>query len=174
MLAELGHEASGTLRFLDTTHVKVHCDGANPAGGQSEQAMGRTKGGLNTKIHAVVDNRARPLAALLSAGNEADITLAPEVLEGVACGCVVADKAYDSDAFRALIAERGGQTCIPPRAARIAPLGYSKHTYKKRHRVENFFQKIKRYRRVATRYDKLAETYFGFVLLAILAVELLT
>ncbi len=53
-----------------------------------------------------------------------------------------------------------------------AAIGYSKETYKKRHRVENFFQKIKRYRRVATRYDKLAETYFGFVLLAILAVEL--
>ncbi len=172
LLTQLGHEAVGTLRFLDATHVKVHCDGANPAGGQSAQAMGRTKGGLNTKIHAVVDNRARPVAVVLTAGNEADITIAPGVIEGVACGCVVADKAYDSNAFRALLAEMGSRTCIPPRATRIAAIGYSKETYKKRHRVENFFQKIKRYRRVATRYDKLAETYFGFVLLAILAVEL--
>ncbi len=174
LLAELGHEAAGTLRFLDSTHVKVHCDGANPAGGQEAQAMGRTKGGLNTKIHVVVDNKARPVVVVLSAGNEADITLAPEVIEGLVCGCVVADKAYDSNAFRALIADMGSKTCIPPRASRIEPIAYSKHTYKKRHRVENFFQKIKRYRRVATRYDKLDETYFGFVLLAILAVELLT
>jgi len=83
LLAQLGHEAAGTLRFLDSTHVKVHCDGANPAGGQEGQAMGRTKGGLNTKIHAVVDNKARPAAVLLSAGNEADITVAPEVIEDV-------------------------------------------------------------------------------------------
>jgi len=171
LLTQLGHDAAGTLRVLDATHVKVHCDGANPAGGQSAQAMGRTKGGLNTKIHALVDNMGRPVAVVLTAGNEADITVAPGVIEGVACGYVIADKAYDSNDFRALLAEMGSKTCIPPRATRTTAIGYSKTTYKKRHRVENFFQKIKRYRRVATRYDKLAETYFGFVLLAILALE---
>jgi transposase len=172
LLGELGHDAAGTLRFLDSTHVKVHCDRANPAGGQQNQAMGRTKGGLNTKIHAVVDNKARPLAVVLSAGNEANITVAPEVIEEVICGCVVADKAYDSNAFRALLGSMGSKVCIPSRARRVEAIGYSRRTYKKRHRVENFFQKIKRYRRVATRYDKLAITYFGFVLLAIIAVEL--
>ena len=136
--------------------------------------MGRTKGGLNTKIHAVVDNKARAVALVLSAGNEADITVAPEVIEGISCGCLVADKAYDSNAFRMFLAQMGSKTCIPPRATRVAAIGYSKGTYEKRHRIENFFQKIKRYRRVATRYDKLAETYFGFVLLATLAVEILT
>lgn len=174
MLSELGHEATGTLRFLDSTHVKVHGDGANPTGGQSAQAMGRTKGGLNTKIHAAVDNKARPVAVVLSAGHEADVTIAPGVIDGVECGCVVADKAYDSNDFRALLVGMGSKACIPPRATRIAPINYSRETYKKRHRVENFFQKIKRYRRVATRYDKLAETYFGFVLLATLAAELST
>jgi transposase len=172
LLAQLGHEVAGTLRFLDSTHVKVHCDGANPAGGQEGQAMGRTKGGLNTKIHAVVDNKARAVAVALGAGNEADITVAPEMMEDVACGCVVADKAYDSNAFRATITAKGSKTCIPPRATRLDPIAYSKQTYKKRHRVENFFQRLKRFRRVATRYDKLAETYFGFVLLAILVLEL--
>jgi transposase len=134
--------------------------------------MGRTKGGLNTKIHAVVDNKARTVFVILGAGNEADITVAPTLIEVIACGCVVADKAYDSNAFRAAIAEKGSSACIPPRATRVEPIGYSKHTYRKRHRVENFFQKIKRFRRVATRYDKLAQTYFGFVLLAILVLEL--
>lgn len=134
--------------------------------------MGRTKGGLNTKIHAVVDNDACAVAVVLSAGNEADVTVAPEVIREITGGNVVADKAYDSNAFRAAIAAQGGKPCIPPKTNRVESIPYSKHTYKKRHRVENFFQKIKRFRRVATRYDKLAETYFGFVLLAILAVEL--
>jgi transposase len=172
LLTQLGPEVAGTLRFLDSTHVKVHCDGANPAGGQEAQAMGRTKGGLNTKIHALVDNDACAVAVVLSAGNEADVTVAPEVIREITGGNVVADKAYDSNAFRAAIVAHGGKSCIPPKSNRVEPIPYSKHTYKKRHRVENFFQRIKRFRRVATRYDKLAETYFGFVLLAILAVEL--
>jgi transposase len=163
----------GTLRFLDSTHVKVHCDGANPAGGQEKQGMGRTKGGLNTKIHAVVDNDARPVALALSAANEADVTVAPELLQHVDCGCVVADKAYDSNDLRAFVKEMGGTTCIPSRSNRLEPIAHSTKTYRKRHRVENFFQTIKRYRRVATRYDKLAETYFGFVCLAAFAAGLL-
>jgi len=171
MLEEYGKVETGTLRFLDSTHVKVHCDGANPAGGQEKQAMGRTKGGLNTKIHAVVDNAAAPVAIQLSAGNEADVTWAPEVIEGLDCGTLVADKAYDSDGFRELLDSIGSNVCIPPRSNRRDPRKYSKHIYKKRHRVENFFQRLKTYRRVATRYDKLAETYFGFVCLAAFIVE---
>jgi transposase len=172
VLAELGREVAGEFRFIDATHVKVHCDGANPAGGQENQAMGRTKGGLNTKIHAVVDSKGRAAAVLLSAGNDADVTVAPEAIELVGPGNYVADKAYDSNALRALIENIGGTACIPPKSNRVKPIAYSKHTYKKRHKVENFFQKIKRFRRVATRYDKLSETYLGFVLLAVLCVEL--
>ncbi len=174
ILAELGDDAVGTLRFLDATHVKVHGDGANPAGGQEAQAMGRTKGGLNTKIHAVVDNQGHVVSVVLTAGPAADVTIAPALVEGLAAGdCVIADKAYDSDAFRTLLAAQGTRACIPPKVSRLLPATYSRHLYRKRHRVENYFQKIKRYRRVATRYDKLAETYFGFVLLATLAAELL-
>lgn len=171
LIAQFGHDVTGTLRFLDSTHVKVHGDGANPAGGQAAQAMGRTKGGLNTKIHAVVDNRAHAVAVALGAGNEADVTVAPEMIEDLNNCSVISDKAYDSNGLRATVAAQSCKACIPPRTTRKEPIAYSKHLYKKRHRVENFFQKIKRFRRVATRYDKLAETYFGFVLLAVLAAE---
>lgn len=160
------------MRFLDSTHVKVHCDGANPRGGQENQAMGKTKGGLNTKIHALVDNDGNPVALMLSGGNVSDVTLAPVIVEDMECGVLVADKAYDSDSFRAALFENGSRTCIPPRSNRLNPSHHSPHIYKKRHRVENFFQRIKRYRRVATRYDKLAETYFGFVCLAALAIQI--
>ena len=174
LLNQLGTEAAGTLRFLDSSHVKVHAHGANPAGGQPAQAMGRTKGGLNTKVHALVDNRARPVSVALSAGQAADVTVAPVLLAGVAEGCrVIADKAYDTNPFRTLLAQIGLRACIPSSSRRLAAIPYAKATYKKRHRVENFFQKLKRYRRIATRYDKLAETFFGFLLLAIVLVELL-
>ena len=152
--------------FLDSTHVKVHKSGSNPAGGQQFQALGRTKGGLNTKIHAAVDERGVPIALLLSAGNEADVTCAPETLGEVECERLVGDKGYDSDGFRAWLRERGIRPCIPPRSGRLHPERYSKASYRKRHLVENFFEKLKRCRRVATRYDKLQETFFGFVCLA--------
>jgi transposase len=157
--------------FLDSTHVKVHADGSNPAGGQASQAMGRTKGGLNTKIHVVVNAKAQPITIALSAGNEADISVAPELTLCIpSTSTLIADKAYDSFEFRQAATARKVKTCIPPRSNRKIPVAFSPRLYKRRHRIENFCQKIKQFRRVATRYDKLAETYFGFVCLAIILV----
>ena len=156
----------GTKRFVDSTHVKAHRCASNARGGREHQALGRTKGGLNTRIHAVVDLRGRPANLFLSAGNEADISHAEALLEEVPAAMLVADKGYDSDSFRDWLRERGTRPCIPPRSNRKAPESYSKSACKKRHLVENFFERIKNYRRVATRYDKLAVTYLGFVYLA--------
>lgn len=77
-----------------------------------------------------------------------------------------ATRAIDSDAFRQWLKERSIQPCIPPRSNRLRPVPYSKASYRKRHLVENFFEKLKRFRRIATRYDKLSITFFGFVCLA--------
>ncbi len=162
----------GTKRFLDATHVKAHRCASNARGGRAHQALGRTKGGLNTKLHAVVDPRGRVARLHLSAGNEADISHAQSVLEEVPAAMVVADKGYDSDAFRAWLRARGTQPCIPPRSNRNLPEKYCRRAYKKRHVVENFFERIKNYRRVATRYDKLAITYLGFVYLAVTVLNL--
>lgn len=128
--------------------------------------MGRTKGGLNTKIHAVVDEAGRPIRLFLSAGQEADISQAETLVEEIPAAMLVADKAYDSDAFRECLLERGIQPCIPPRSNRKHRPPYSKRNYRKRHLVENFFERIKNFRRVSTRYDKLAETFLGFVCLS--------
>ena len=164
---------AGSRRFLDSTHVKVHRCASNPCGGQASQAMGRTKGGLNTKIHAVVDEKAQPIRLFLSAGNEADISHAPTMAEEIPGTMLVGDKGYDCDAFRQWLLERGIKPCIPPRSNRKNPSAYSKPSYRKRHVVENFFERIKNFRRVATRYDKLAETYLGFVCLASTIVSML-
>ena len=128
--------------------------------------MGRTKGGMNTKIHAVVDEDANPIRLFITPGCDADITHAETLLTAMPATELVADKGYDSDAFREHLQARGVRPCIPPRSNRKNPQRYSKASYRKRHVVENFFERIKNFRRVATRYDKLAETFLGFVCLA--------
>ena len=158
----------GKTAFLDSSHIKVHRCGLNPAGGQEAQAIGKSRGGWNTKVHAVVDGKGVPTVLSLSPGNEADVTHAPAMLEEMDSGKLVADKGYDSDPLRTWLTGRGVAACIPPRSNRLHPMAYSRVSYRKRHLVENFFEKIKTFRRVATRYDKLAVTYFGWVLLAVI------
>lgn len=156
----------GSTVYVDASHVKVHQSGLNPAGGRATQAVGLTKGGWNSKIHAAVDGAGAPRVLLLTAGNEADVSRAQEILELVETKMAVLDKGYDSDPLRIWLFEQGVTPCIPSKSNRLDPLPYRKRSYRKRHLVENFFQRIKTFRRVATRYDKLAETYFGWMLLA--------
>lgn len=165
VLDALAQEQEGVLRALDATHIKVHQDATNPAGGHEKQCCGRTKGGLNTKLTALVDSRGHALQLTLAAGQMADAQAAREIVLP-ADARVVADKGYDSDAFCQAIADCGSQPCIPPRKRRKAPRAYHKGHYKKRHHVENFFQRVKRFRRVGTRYEKLALHFLGFVHLA--------
>jgi transposase len=169
VLTRFGPELAPGWHFVDSTHVKVHADGSNPAGGQASQAMGRTKGGLNTKIHALVNARSQAVVIALSGGNQADISLAEELTDCLPeNSTLIADKAYDSSTLRQTATTKGINTCIPARSNRTTTVPFSATLYRSRHRVENFFERIKRYRRVATRYDKLAETFLGFVCLAIL------
>lgn len=103
---------------------------------------------------------------LLTGGECADITAAPELLEQVADCTVIADKGYDSDPLVRQLEARGCKVVIPPRSNRKKPRIYDRHLYKERHLIECFFNKIKEYRRVATRYEKLAQTFLSFVYLA--------
>lgn len=163
---ECARAQKGGTVYVDASHVKVHQSGLNPAGGRETQAVGLTKGGWNSKIHVAVDGAGAPRVLLLTAGHEADVNYAQEVLEDLEVKMAVLDKGYDSDALRIWLFERDVTPCIPSRSNCLNPWPYPKRSYRKRHRVENFFQKIKTFRRVATRYDKLAETYFGWLLLA--------
>ena len=172
LFSQIERPIEGSRFFLDSTHVKVHRCASNPAGGQAAQAMGTTRGGLNSKIHALVDGGGKPVRLLLSAGNEADITHAETMLQEIPATMLVGDKGYDSDAFCQWLLDHGIKACIQPRANRDEKRSYSKPIYLKRHLVENFFERIKNFRRVATRYDKLADTFLGFVCLAATIVSL--
>src|SRR5262245_24862052 len=164
----LARQAKGALRFLDASHIKVPQDASNPAGGQQHQAMGRTKGGLNTKLTAWVDSRGQVVQLALSPGQRADVRAVSETVwpRGLRGKTVVADKGYDSDGFRAALRKRGGRSCVAPRTNRRATVWWHRGLYRKRHRVENFFQRAKRYRRIGTRYEKCDLYFLSFIHLA--------
>jgi transposase len=103
----------------------------------------------------------------LTAGQRHDITQAPALIAGnPACEYVIADAAYDSDAFRAEIIAEGAEAVIRPRKSRVEDRPYDEEVYKLRNVIERFFHRLKQYRRVATRYDKYAVRYLGFVYVA--------
>jgi transposase len=156
----------GRIRSMDTTCIKVHAHGANPAGGQKAQAMGRTKGGLNTKLAMIVDALGRPIAMRLAPGNRQDLKACEGLWHELRGGWLIADRAFDSDELRAALATHGIFACIPLKARRRKTYDFSKELYVHRHTVENANARVKRFRRISTRYEKLAETFLGFVLLA--------
>jgi len=163
ILAKLGSAAFGRIRCVDCSHIKVHRDGANPIGGQASQAMGRTKGGLNTKLAAVVDGVGRAVGLNLVPGQQHDLR-ACEPLETKLHGrWAVADKAFDSNGLRHRLADSGAMVCIPPKGSRRIAYRFDRRLYAHRHTIENYFARIKRHRRIATRYEKLAITFLSFV-----------
>jgi transposase len=117
-------------------------------------------------LHVAVDALGNPLRVILSAGQIADIDQASALIKDQRAGFVVADKGYDSDAFVTTITEQGSQPVIPPRSNRLTPRSFDRHIYKSRHLIECFFSRIKQFRRIATRYDKLSASFLSFVHLA--------
>ncbi len=140
--------------------------------GADAQGLGRSRGGLSTKIHAATDGLGNPVRLLFSPGQRNDITKAHELIEGFEPGAVIADKGYDADHLRDAVSKNEAEVVIPPKSNRRTAMEYDKTLYKERNLVERFFNKLKQFRRVATRYDKLLANYRGFVILAAIAIVL--
>jgi transposase len=132
-------------------------------GGQAAQALGRSRGGFSTKVHVSVDALGNPLRFILTGGQQHDITQADALIADYAGEYVIADKGYDSQEFRQHILERGLRPVIPPRSNRKEPQAYDAYLYRERHLVECFINKIKHYRRVFSRFEKLDTRYLGFL-----------
>ena len=113
-----------------------------------------------------------PVALHLTGANAADSPHLPALIAGVETTAVLADKGYDADTNREAIRAQGAEPCIPPRKNRLAVIEYDRHLDKERNAVERFFGRIKQYRRVATRYDKKAKNFLGFVWVASIAILL--
>jgi transposase len=133
--------------------------------GAQNQAIGRSRGGPTTKIHIAVDALGNPLRLILTPGQAHDSTQAEALIDGLAAEHVIADKAYDAEWFRAYLALRA-EAVIPARAFRKNAIPHDEDLYKERHLVECFINRIKHFRRVATRYDKTATSFLAFVAIA--------
>lgn len=129
--------------------------------------MGRSRGGLTTKIHALTDARGLPIKFLLTPGQAHDLLGADTLLIDLGEGDVLlGDKAYDADWLRQRIEAQGAAPNIPDKSNRKERHCFSKALYKERNRVERFFNKIKHFRRIATRFEKHAQNYLAMIKLA--------
>ena len=135
--------------------------------------MGRSRGGLTTKVHALVDARGLPLELTLTPGQAGDCPEAANLLGHLRAGTILlADKAYDADWLRRAIEERDAAPNIPSLRHRRWKACFSGILYRERNQVERFFNRIKHFRRVATRYEKHASNYLAMLKLAAIKIWL--
>jgi transposase len=114
----------------------------------------------------VADGQGRPLRFILTEGQRGDILMAPALLDGFEAKAVLADKAYDSNALRQLIADSGAEAVIPSNRSRKVLIPHDETAYKDRNRIERCFNKLKHCRRFATRYDRRVIHFLAFIHLA--------
>jgi transposase len=131
------------------------------------QAIGRSRGGRTTKIHAIVDSRGRPIALEITPGQLGDARVALALISVVPPGRSLAgDAAYDSDGLRRFLVEQGTLPVIPNNPTRKRPHPFDEDAYRQRNLIERMFCRLKDWRRIATRYDKLASSFAAAVAIA--------
>lgn len=160
--------------MIDSTAVRVHAHGSNPAGGQLAQAMGRSRASLSTKIHFACDALGYPVGFLLTGANVSDFDQCQPLLRAhLRPGAfAIMDKGYDSNAIRAYVNQLGGVAVIAVNSTRALKPPFDEHLYRERHRIENLFARLKSFRRIATRYEKLRASFAAMVSLACILILL--
>lgn len=170
ILTELASEGDATnTLMIDATHLKAHRTASSM--GLKEKGLGRligrTKGGLNSKLHAVTDDLGRPVRLFLTAGNVSDYIGARALLPSLpAAEWMLADRGYDADWFRECLRSRSIEPCIPSRRNRKDIIPHDAKIYRSRHKIENMFGRMKDWRRVATRYDRCPVIFISAIALA--------
>nr|WP_086008376.1 IS5 family transposase [Nitrobacter hamburgensis] len=153
--------------LIDSSAVKAHRCASGGKGGKHQQAIGRSRGGRTTKIHALTDAECRPVAFLLTGGQIADCTAGAVLLEEMPRSAILhGDKGYDSDAIRRQVEGKGAMPNIPPKANRRWKNCFSPVLYRSRNAIERMFCRLKDFRRIATRYDRLAINFLAAVCIA--------
>ena len=153
--------------FIDGSYVKAHQHSSGAASGENE-AIGKSRAGNTTKIHLAVDAYGLPIEFLITGGEVNDCTAAPELIAKLPhAEVIVADKGYDSERIREQIEAKGSKAVIPRRRNSVkGNADLDRGLYRYRHLVENAFARLKHYRAVASRYDKLKRNYESVVAMA--------
>ncbi|MBV0889548.1 IS5 family transposase [Komagataeibacter oboediens] len=155
--------------IIDATCLKAHrtASSLRLKKGNPGRLIGRTRGGMNTKLNAITDQSGRPLSFFMTAGQISDYTGAAAPLDSLpAAQWMPGDRGYDADWFRDALEAKGIKPCIPERESRGKPVRYDKREYKRRNRIEIMFGRLKDWRRVATRYDRCPTVFFSAICLA--------
>ena len=173
MMAGLASEGTEQKTIMiDATYPKAHRTASSlrakkgEADDQRGRLIGRTKDGLNTRLHAVTDAKGRPLKLFMTAGQVSDDTGAAALPDSLpAAEWMLADRGHDADWFRDALQDKGIRPCIPGRKSRGKAVRYDKRRYRRRNRIEIMFGRLKDWRRVATRYGRCATTFLSAVAL---------
>ncbi|WP_148560956.1 IS5 family transposase [Magnetospira sp. QH-2] len=168
IFATLAAESTATHTvMIDATHLKAHRTAASAQKGAVPRRIRRTKGGLNSKLHAACDADGKPLILLLTEGQVSDYRGADTMLPAFPdADDLIADRGYDSDRFRQALLDLGIEPCIPGRSNREEEILYDKALYKQRNLIERMFGRLKDWRRIATRYDRCAHTFMSAICIA--------
>jgi len=175
MLVVLAREADLEWLMIDSTIVRAHQRAAGARkikGGRMPKALGPSRGGLTTKIHAATYALGQPVRLIATPGQRNDIALAHDLIDGIEAGALLAEKGCDANHLIEKMEETNIEAVIPPKRDRKVKRLYDVALYKERNCIERFFSKLKQFRRVATRYDKLLRNFTGFVKLAAIAIWL--
>jgi len=148
--------------MIDSTIIRAHACSAG-FGKQSEQGLGRSKGGFTSKIHAKVDALGNPLKFIITPGQESDFCQSSNMLENTTDAYAICDRGYDSNDFRDDIRNQNCIPVIPGKRNRVVQIDYDKHIYRERNLIERFFSKIKYYRRIFSRFDKSMKSFVSFL-----------
>jgi transposase len=166
---ELRGEIDEEWIFIDGSYIKAHQHASGARIGE-ERAIGVSRGGNTSKIHIAADSHGNPIDFEITGGEVHDSQVAGKIIEKVSTSNtknIVADKGYDSDDIRVQVWAKGAAAIIPRRSNSTKEnLGFDSHIYKQRHLVENLFAKLKHYRGIATRFDKLAKNFKSMVFVA--------
>ena len=150
--------------MIDATVVRAHaCASGYEKDGNEAQALGRSKGGFTTKIHALVDGLGNPIKFILTEGNRHDVTQAAELIKEQRNTTVLADKGYDSQELIDTLENQECYAVIPSKINAKTPRKIDNWQYKERFLVEAFFSKMKHFRRVFSRFDKTTSAFLGFL-----------
>ena len=154
----------GDIQVIDSSIVRVHQHAAGAKKGGGDRCVGLSRGGLTTKVHALIDAKDRPLRLLITPGQAHNAQGAAILLNDLKLkSVVIADKGYDAEWIRAHIRKQGAIPNIPNKANRTRRYRWHKQLYRERNLIERFFNKLKQFRRIATRYDKLGAAFFAFI-----------